>query len=87
MEGDIVHMHYYIVTNRCKIAIFATFLFLGDALGAIMQNVALMKRRLDAYKLSRSMYAFNYNGFRDIGGIVLATATLIGGNGIGQYYR
>jgi len=46
-----------------------------------------MKRRLDAYKLSRSMYASNYNGFRDIGGIVLATATLIGGNGIGQYYR
>ena len=30
------------------------------------------------------MYASNYNGFRDIGGIVLATATLIGGNGIGQ---
>ena len=48
-----------------------------------------MKRRLDAYKLSRSMYASNYNGFRDIGGIVLATATLIGGceKGVASVYN
>jgi len=54
-----------------------------------------MERQLDAYKLPRYMYPSKYDRFRYIGGIgntrriVLATATLIGGNGIslGQYYR
>ena len=41
-----------------KIAIFAIFLLLGDALGAITQNVALMKRRFDALIV-----------FQNIGGI------------------
>ena len=52
---------------KCKkIAIFAIFLLLGDALGgAITQNVALMKRRLDA-----CMYpSITIIVFQNIGGI------------------
>jgi len=69
-----------------KIAIFTTFLFLlGDAPGVIALNVVWMESEFDAYKLYRCMYPSNYNSLRDIGNmrrVVLATATVIGGNGI-----
>ena len=62
----------------------------GDAPGVITLNVVWMESEFDAYKLCRCMYPSNYNNLRDIGNmrrVVLATATLIGGNDIGQYYR
>ena len=51
---------------KCKkLLFFAIFLLLGDALGAITQNVALMKRRLDA-----CMYpSITIIVFQNIGGI------------------
>ena len=67
----------------------------GDALVAITQNVAWMKKQLDAYKLPRCMKPPNYNRLWDrarylwkililsypscIGRAALATTTLIGG--------
>jgi len=46
-----------------KIAIFTTFLFPGDAPGAITLNVVIMEREFDAYKLSPCMCPSNYNRF------------------------
>ena len=47
-----------------KIAIFYhIFVFPGDALGAITQNVIWMEREFDAYKLSLSMYPSIFNSF------------------------
>ena len=39
------------------------FVFPGDAPGEITLNVVWMERELDAYKLSRWMFPFNYNFF------------------------
>ena len=39
------------------------FVFPGDAPGEITLNVVWMERELDAYKLSRWMFPFNYNCF------------------------
>ena len=74
---SIVSELYDVLCVSVKIAIFTTFLLLGDAIGAITQNVVWMESEFDAYKLCRCMYPSNYNSFRDIGNmrrVVLATA-------------